>query len=155
MPSPTPRIDFDVFCKLAPEALGALMSVVKSIDESGVLGKDLLELVKLRASQINGCTFCVKHHLIMARKLGVDAVKIDLTAVWHDADVFSEKECAALAWTEALTHVTTQGASDDVYETVKKHFSEKEIVFLTLAISGINNWNRLGAGLRFSNPPMA
>ncbi|MFA6279974.1 MAG: carboxymuconolactone decarboxylase family protein [Bdellovibrionales bacterium] len=153
MSSPNARIDFDVFCKLAPEALGAMMSVVKAIDESGVLGKDLLELVKLRASQINGCTFCVKHHLMMARKLGVDATKIDLTAVWHDAEVFSERERAALAWTESLTNVATQGASDSLYENLKKNFSEKEIVFLTLAVGGINSWNRLGVGLRFSDPP--
>ncbi len=87
MPSPHARIDFDVFCKLAPEALGAMMAVVKAVDESG-MDKALLELIKLRSSQINGCTFCVKHHLMAARKMGIDSAKIDLIAVWKDAEIF-------------------------------------------------------------------
>lgn len=146
-----PRVDYQTFGKLAPEAYAALLGLGKAVDDSG-LDKHLTELVKLRVSQINGCAFCIQHHLNVARKAGVDSTKLDLVAAWHDAGVFSERESAALAWAESLTAVAIQGASDEAYEALREHFTETEAVFLTVAIGTINNWNRLGVALRFSPP---
>jgi AhpD family alkylhydroperoxidase len=145
------RFDYEAFRKLAPGAHAALLALGKAVDESG-LDKAITELVKLRASQINGCAFCVQIHLNVARKIGVDQAKLDLVAAWKDAGVFSAKECAALAWTETLTDVSAQGASDEAHADVREHFTESEVVFLTLAIGTINNWNRLGVALRFAPP---
>jgi len=146
-----PRVDYQAFSKLAPAAQAALLALGKAVDDAG-LDKKLTELVKLRASQINGCAFCVQFHLNIARQIGVSPVKIDLVAAWKDAGVFSEQECAALAWTELLTKVATHGAPDQAYAVLREHFSETEAVFLTIAIGAINNWNRLGVALCFSPP---
>ncbi len=151
MSSGHPRVDYQAFGKLAPEAYAALLGLGKAVDDSG-LDKHLTELVKLRVSQINGCAFCIQHHLNVARKAGVDSAKLDLVAAWQDAGVFSERESAALAWAESLTAVAIQGASDEAYEALREHFTETEAVFLTVAIGTINNWNRLGVALRFSPP---
>jgi AhpD family alkylhydroperoxidase len=146
-----PRVDYQAFAKLAPEVHAALLSLGKAADDSG-LDKELTELVKLRASQINGCAFCLQLHLNIARKLGVSAAKLDLVAAWKDAGVFTARERVALAWTELLSNVATQGAPDQVYAALREYFTETEAVFLTVAIGTINHWNRLGVGLRFSPP---
>ena len=151
MSSAHTRMAYEAFSKLAPEAHAALRTLGKAVDDGG-LDKGLTELVKLRASQINGCAFCLQHHLNIARKVRVEPAKLDLVAVWKDAGVFSDKECAALAWTESLTDLAAQGASDEAYEAVRRHFTETELVFLTLTIGTINNWNRLGVALRFAPP---
>jgi AhpD family alkylhydroperoxidase len=144
-----PRLSYEQFTKAAPGAYGGLSALSKAVDESG-LEKSLTELVKLRASQMNGCAFCVSFHLNVLRKLGVAQEKVDLLAVWREAGVHSERETAALAWTEALTAAGPDAASDEAYAAVLKHFSESEAMFLTIAAATINAWNRIGVALRFA-----
>ena len=144
-----PRVSYEDFVKAAPGAYSGLGALSKSVDESG-LDKSLTEFVKLRASQINGCAFCVSFHLNMLRKLGAPREKIDLITVWREAGIFSDRETAALAWTEALTDLSPAGAADEAYAALLVHFSPMEAMFLTVAIGTINNWNRLGVALRFA-----
>jgi AhpD family alkylhydroperoxidase len=144
-----PRVSYEDFIKAAPGAYSGLGALSKSVDESG-LDKSLTEFVKLRASQINGCAFCVSFHLNMLRKLGAPREKIDLITVWREAGIFSDRETAALAWTEALTDLSPAGAADEAYAALLAHFSPMEAMFLTVAIGTINNWNRLGVALRFA-----
>ena len=115
------------------------------------LDKAMLELVKIRASQINGCAFCVQFHLLAAEKMDVPADKLSLLVVWREAPVYSARERAALAWTEALTLIA-QGMSDDVYAEARSQFSEQELMYLSSAIAGINVWNRFGAAYRWTPP---
>lgn len=145
----TKRIERKEFYNIAPAVTQGLLAVDKAIEESG-LEKELLELIKLRASQINGCAFCISYHMQTARKLGMEQYKLDLISVWHDAGVFSERETAALLYTETLTKVSKKGVPDDVYSTVQKNFSEKEIAFLTAAISAINAWNRMSVAFQYA-----
>jgi AhpD family alkylhydroperoxidase len=123
----------------------------EAIDASG-LDKRLTELVKLRASQINGCAYCVQFHINLLRKLEVAPEKIDLIAVWREAGIFSERETAALAWAEALTESPHHNATDQAYAALLTQFTEQEAIFLTAAIGLINAWNRIGVGLRFAPP---
>jgi len=145
------RMEFEGFNQLAPGARSALSALSKAVDDSG-LEKTLTELIKIRASQENGCTFCLQFHLNAARKAGVSQTKLDLVAVWRDAGVFSAREMAALAWTEELTHVTPKGVSDAAYEGVSSEFAKSELAFLTSAIASINAWNRIAIAYRFSPP---
>jgi AhpD family alkylhydroperoxidase len=145
------RIAYDTFQKTAPAAQNALLAMGKTADESG-LDKEVVELVKLRVSQINNCAFCLQIHLNVSRKYGISQEKLDLVATWHEAGIFSDRECTALAWAEALTHLAGHSVSDAAYEAVRKHFSENEIVFLSTTIATINAWNRLGAAFRFAPP---
>ena len=145
------RIAYDTFQRTAPTALDVLLSMGKTADESGV-DKEIIELAKLRVSQINNCAFCLQIHLNVSRKLGVAQEKLDLVATWHEAGIFSDRECAALAWAESLTRLSDRGVPDDAYDAVRKHFSESEVVFLSTAIATINAWNRLGAAFRFAPP---
>ncbi len=145
------RVSFETYMKIAPAVYAGTAAVSKAIHDSG-LADDLAELVKIRASQINGCAFCLQHHLNAARKLGVDPVKLDLVAVWHDAGIFSPREAAALRWTEELTQLTHAAPSDAAWQELRTHFTEEEAVFLTAAVGLINNWNRIGASLRFVPP---
>jgi AhpD family alkylhydroperoxidase len=146
-----PRIDENQYYQTAPGATAALLALGKAVDDSG-LDKSLTELIKLRASQINGCAYCLQYHLNVARKLGVSSVKLDLVAVWRDAGVFSSRELAAFAWTEALTLIAECSVSDAVYAELREQFSASEIVFLTSAIANINAWNRIAGALRFTPP---
>ena len=148
----SPRMDYAAFTETAGGAAAALQALGKAVDASG-LDKTLTELVKLRASQINGCAFCVQFHLNLARKLGVAPVKLDLAAVWRDAPVFTPRERAALAWTEALTglaRATGHGVEDHEYDAVRAQFSAAEVAFLTAAIANIQAWNRIAVALRFA-----
>jgi AhpD family alkylhydroperoxidase len=145
------RIAYDTFQKTTPAARDALLAMGKTADDSGI-DKQIVELVKLRVSQINNCAFCLQIHLNVSRKLGVPQEKLDLVATWHEAGIFSDKECAALAWAEALTRLADRGVSDEAYQAVRRHFSESELVFLSTAIATINAWNRLGAAFRFAPP---
>ena len=144
-----PRVSYEDFVKAAPGAYSGLGALSKSVDESG-LDKSLTEFVKLRASQINGCAFCVSFHLNMLRKLGAPREKIDLITVWREAGIFSDRESAALAWTEAVTDLSPAGVADEAYKALLVHFSPSEAMFLSVAIATINNWNRLGVALRFA-----
>jgi AhpD family alkylhydroperoxidase len=143
------RIGYEEFAGLAPAARAAMAALGKAVDDSGI-DKGLSELVKLRASQINGCAFCLYMHLGAARRLGIAPEKIDLVGAWRDADVFSARERAALAWTEALTDVSRTGAPDDAYAALREHFSEADIAHLTVAVATINAWNRIAISLRFA-----
>ena len=154
MSSIQPRIDHGTFRNMAPGIYAALLAIGQEVEAAG-LDRGLLELVKLRASQINGCAFCLGYHLNAARKLGVAQTRLDLLAAWHDAAIFSETERAALAWTEAVTNLTAHGAPDAAYDAVRAHFTEAETVFLTVQIGLINNWNRIGVALRFAPPAAA
>jgi AhpD family alkylhydroperoxidase len=115
------------------------------------IDKELLELIKIRASQINGCAFCVQFHILQAESLGISADKINLVVVWREAPQFSARERAALAWTEALTMLTS-GVCDEVYTQASAEFSEKELTYLSAAIGAINAWNRLGVAYRWTPP---
>ena len=148
------RLTFQGFAKAAPGSYAALIALGKSVDESG-LDKTLTELVKLRASQINGCAFCLQYHIDVARKLGVAPEKLDLIAAWREAGVFTPREMAALAWTETLTDMTPEATSNDAYAALLKHFTETEAIFLTVAIGTVNQWNRIAVALRFPPPCMA
>jgi AhpD family alkylhydroperoxidase len=145
------RMDFEDFDKAAPEVRAALSALSKAVGDSG-LDKGLTELIKIRASQRNGCAFCVQFHLNMARKLRVPQAKLDLVAVWRDAGVFTKREMAALAWTEALTGIGPEGVGDNAYVAVKTEFEESELVFLTAAVASINAWNRIAMTYRFTPP---
>ena len=122
----------------------ALEDAVTRLD----LDKTLLYLVKLRASQINGCASCVDLHSSDARKYGESERRLHAVAVWREAPFFTDKERAALAWTEALTRISETGAPDGDYEWLSSQFNEKERVNLTVAINAINSWNRLAVGFR-------
>ena len=130
-----------------PAALSAMAGLEQAVQQS-TLEPELLELVKLRASQINGCGYCVDMHTKDAESMGVEAQRLHLVVVWREAPVYTERERAALAWCEALTLLPQSGAPDDVYVDVEKAFSPEEVVALTLAIVAINGWNRFAVGLR-------
>ena len=112
----------------------------------------LMELVKIRASQINGCAFCLHMHTAAARKQGETEERLYLLDAWRESPLYSERERAALAWTEALTLVAETRAPDDVYEALKAHFAEEQQVNLTLLIVAINGWNRIQVGFRAVHP---
>jgi len=112
------------------------------------LEASLLELVKTRASQINGCAFCLDMHTKDARAHGETEQRLHTLAAWHETPFFSERERAALAWTEAITRVADTHVPDEVFEQVRKHFTEKELADLTFAIVAINGWNRLAIAFR-------
>jgi AhpD family alkylhydroperoxidase len=145
------RMEYAGFNQTAPGAIAALSALSKAVSDSG-LDKTLTELIKIRASQINGCAFCVQYHLNAAHKLSLSETKLDLLAVWREADVFTARERAALAWTEALTHVTPNGITDDSYQDASKEFTGSELAFLTAAIASINAWNRIAMAYRFTPP---
>jgi AhpD family alkylhydroperoxidase len=138
------------FKALAPDAYEVVLALGGSAAKAGI-DKQLLELIKLRASQINGCAFCVQYHILQGESLGIPADKLNLVVVWREAPQFSPRERAALAWTEALT-LLTQGVSDEVYAEVSAEFSERELAYLSSAIASINVWNRLGVAYRWTPP---
>lgn len=133
--------------KVFPAAISAMSGLEEAVHESN-LEPELLELVKLRASQINGCGYCVDMHTKDAEAIGIKAQRLHLVVVWREAPVYSERERAALGWCEALTALPSSGAPDDVYTEVDRCFSAEEVVALTLAIVAINGWNRFAVGLR-------
>jgi AhpD family alkylhydroperoxidase len=140
--------------KTSPATYQALLALQAAVDKSS-LEKQLLELVKIRASQINQCAFCIHMHTRDARKAGVSEERIYLLDAWCESPLYSERERAALAWTEALTLLPETGAPDEDYALVAAHFSEEETVSLTLAIGAINLWNRFGVGFRMVHPHKA
>src|SRR6185437_10528285 len=144
------RKEYGEFQALAPDAYETVAVLGRLAAKAGI-DKQLLELIKLRASQINGCAFCVQYHILQAERLGVPGDKLNLVVVWREAPQFSARERAALAWTEALT-LLTGGVSDEVYEQARKEFSDKELTYLTSAVASINVWNRFGVGYRWTPP---
>lgn len=148
------RSDWHSYEQAAPGVVAALAMLGRAVDESG-LDKQLTELLKLRASQMNGCAFCLQYHLHLARKHGLSSAKIDLVATWRDCRMFSDRERAALAWTEALTLMARQHIADSAYEDLQAVFTTSEIAFLTAAIGAINAWNRIAGALQFDPPAAA
>lgn len=138
------RIDYK---KVAPDAYKAMLGIEAYVRASG-LEHSLLELVKTRVSQINGCAHCLDMHTKEARAAGETEQRLHLLAAWREAPVYSERERAALAWAEAVTQISTNDVSDELYAEVRRHFDEKALVDLTLAIVGINGWNRLAVPFR-------
>ncbi|WP_207478408.1 carboxymuconolactone decarboxylase family protein [Arenibaculum pallidiluteum] len=145
----TPRLDNTL--KLAPASIKAMMTLEASLAASG-LEHTLLELVKLRASQINGCAFCIHMHATDLRKRGETEMRLYMLNAWRESPLYTPRERAALAWTEALTLVAETGAPDADYALLREAFSETEQVHLTLAIGAINLWNRLQIGFRAVHP---
>ncbi|HVI98572.1 MAG TPA: carboxymuconolactone decarboxylase family protein [Sphingomonas sp.] len=138
----------------APELMKAWFAFSNLVEKSG-LEPDLLELVKIRSSQINGCANCLNMHNAHARKLGEAQKRLDVLAAWREAPWFSERERAALAWTEYLTEVADKRAPDEVYASVAAQFSETEQVQLTMMINVINGWNRLAIGFEMFDESLA
>jgi AhpD family alkylhydroperoxidase len=136
--------------QIAPDVYDAVLNLAQLAGKAG-LDKQLIELVKIRASQINGCAFCVQYHILIAEKLGVSGDKINLLVVWREVPQFSRRERAALAWTEALTRLSGD-VSDEVYAEATAEFSEQELVYLTSAVAVINVWNRYGVAYRWAPP---
>ena len=144
------RQEYDRLKQIAPDVYDAVLNLGQLAGRAG-LDKQLVELVKIRASQINGCAFCVQYHILAAEKLGVPADKLNLVVVWREAPQFSGRERAALAWTEALTQLAG-GVSDEVYAEASAEFTEQELAYLTSAVAAINVWNRFGTAYRWSPP---
>jgi AhpD family alkylhydroperoxidase len=134
-----PRLDA---AKLAPEPQHAMYALGKYLAKCGLEAK-LLELVKTRASQINGCAFCLDMHAKDARAAGETEQRLYTLSAWRETPFFSERERAALAWTEAVTQISHGGVSEELFAEARKQFSEKELVDLTWAVAAINAWNRI------------
>ena len=130
---------------VSPEIMQAWLACSEKVAESG-LEKPLLELVKIRASQINHCANCLNMHSYEARQAGETEQRIALVAAWREAPCYTDRERAALAWTEQMTLIAEKGAPDDVYAALEAQFSKEEQVKLTMAIIVINGWNRLAVG---------
>ena len=139
------------FFAKAPEIMKAVSALNKAVDECG-LEVSLLHLIKLRASQINGCSYCVDMHSREARHDGETEQRLYLVAAWKESPLFSERERAAFAWTEAVTKISDNGVPDDLYAGTLEHFSEEELVKLTVLIGMINMWNRLAIPFRSVHP---
>lgn len=133
--------------KHAQEAQKSMLALEKYIMGCG-LDHGLIHLLKMRASQINGCAYCIDMHSIDARALGESEQRLYALDAWRETPFFTDRERAALAWTEAITKVSETHAPDDVYEELKKYFNEKEIVDLTIVATVINMWNRLAISTR-------
>jgi AhpD family alkylhydroperoxidase len=133
--------------KLAPGVRTAMWGLEKYVRESG-LEAPLLELVRLRASQINGCAYCIDMHTKDARAGGESEQRLYTLSVWRETPFFTDREHAALEWAEAVTEVASSHVPDDVYERARKQFTEVELGNLTMAIVAINGWNRLAIAFR-------
>ncbi len=138
------RLDF---YKASPEAMKAMIALEQRIGKSS-LEKGLVELVRLRASQINGCAYCMDMHTADARKGGEENRRLATISAWRETPFFSEREQAALAWTEALTLISTSHVPDEVWDAVQPHFTPEEITDLTLLVVAINGWNRFSIAFR-------
>lgn len=136
--------------KASPDALKAMRALNAFVESCGI-EKPLLELVKVRASQINGCAFCLKLHIDVARRHGETDDRLHLLSAWREATFYSERERAALAWTEALTEVAEGGVPTALFDEARRQFSEAELVNLSIAVALINSWNRLMVA--FAVPP--
>jgi len=139
-----PRIDT---FRVSPRAYQAMNGLQQYVNESG-LEHSLLELVKMRASQINGCAFCLDMHSKDARAAGETEQRLYLLDAWREVDLYTDRECAALQWAEAVTRVSEGHVPDEAFAAARAHFSEQELVDLTMAVVAINGWNRLAIAFR-------
>lgn len=139
------------YAKASPAAVAALRGMESYVRGCG-LSPTLLELMRMRASQINGCAYCIDMHSKDARAAGETEQRLYGLAAWRDTTWFDERERAVLAWTEAVTTLAQAPVPEQLYDDLRRHFSEKEIADLTLAVAVINSWNRLAAPLRWPEP---
>lgn len=130
----------------SPSAYKAMLGLEQALEKSG-LDHGLLELIRLRASQINGCAYCVNMHADDARKAGESEARLQTLSVWRETNFFSARERAVLAWVESLTLLPEKHAPQAQFDALREHFNDTEIVDLTLAIATINAWNRFGVGM--------
>lgn len=140
-----PRIDYP---QQAPALLQKYFDFSMAIGRDGSVEQGLLHLIEIRASQMNGCAFCVDMHVKQAHLHKEGALRLHHVAIWHESPLFSARERAALAWTEALTRLPVGGVPDALYEQVREHFTEQEITVLTFQIMAINGWNRISVAFR-------
>jgi AhpD family alkylhydroperoxidase len=140
-----PRINA---AKIAPGIIEAMLGISSYLRKSGLLEESLVNLVFLRASQINGCAYCIDMHWKDLRAAGEDEQRLYGLDAWEESPYYSDRERAALAWTEAVTSIQDGHVPDEVYHQVQKSFSEKELADLTLAVAEINAWNRLNIAAR-------
>lgn len=136
---------------VASGGIQALLGVEKYVHESG-LEPALLHLIKTRASQMNGCAYCLHMHTSDARAGGESEARLHVLAAWRESHMFTVRERAALAWTEAVTDVATSHVGDDIYDEARAQFSEKELADLSIAVAMINAWNRLAVAARLRHP---
>jgi AhpD family alkylhydroperoxidase len=144
----SPRLDY---YSASPKAMKAMITLEAQTSQLSI-ETPLLDLIKMRASQLNGCAFCLDMHAVEARQQGETERRLYALAVWRDSDFFTPRERAALAWTEAVTLLADSRVPDEVYAQVKAQFNEGEQVDLTMAIATINCWNRLAVSFRQSPP---
>lgn len=147
--APPQRLDYGT---LAPEGVKTILQLQAYVNNHTGIDKTILELIKLRCSQINGCAYCVDLHTREAAEAGETQRRLHAVAVWRESPFFTTAERAALAWAEAVTLVSVDHVPDDVYEWVSKYFSGKALVDLTFAVLAINCWNRLAVGFRVATP---
>lgn len=136
------------YAAASPGAVTAMMSLESFVRNSSKLEPSLIELVKMRASQINGCAYCIDMHSKDARAEGETEQRLYALSAWREAPFFTAREQAALAWTESLTLLATDHVPDAVFEEVRPHFNDEELVNLTLVVATINAWNRFGVSFR-------
>jgi AhpD family alkylhydroperoxidase len=137
--------------EIAPAAITALRGVETYLHQTA-LGSQLIELVKMRASQINGCAYCLDMHSKALRKGGETEQRLYVLSGWRESPAFTPRERAALAWTDALTKIVETQAPDADYEELRRHFNDKEVIDLTILIGMINTWNRLAISMRYEHP---
>ncbi len=143
-------IDFDQFASALPDAVAALRGLSAAAGQG--MDKGLIELIKVRASQMNGCAYCLQLHLNWARKAGVGQTKLDRAAIWREAPGFGAEERAALAWTEVLTDSGRRAEVEAARQEIDRVFDAQQIMQLTVAIAAINAWNRIAGPLGFTPP---
>ena len=144
-----PRLNI---AKAAPEAYQAVAALDRYVVKESGLPHGIIHLIKIRASQINGCAYCVDMHVKEARHNGFGEQWMHLISAWHESPVFTDKERAVLGWTEALTLLSQTRAPDADFEALRAHFSDEEIAKITVAIGTINVWNRIAVGFRTQHP---
>ncbi|WP_040664850.1 carboxymuconolactone decarboxylase family protein [Nitratireductor aquibiodomus] len=139
------------YMKIAPELIGAVLNLKKAVDRSG-LDHRLIHLVNLRASQINGCSYCVDMHTREARRDGESEQRVHLVSAWRESPLYTERERAAFAWTERLTNISDGPVEDALYAEMLEQFSEEELVQLSVLVGLINVWNRIAIPFRSVHP---
>ena len=144
---PPAGLSWSDFEALAPELIAQLRGLSQCV-EAGGLEKGLIELIKVRASQLNGCAFCLHLHLQWARRLGVSGDKLDLLPVWTEVGIYSPEERAALAWTEALTRVGEAPIPASLHQALRQAFAPEALLALTTAVATINAWNRIAVAMQ-------
>ncbi|WP_299303473.1 carboxymuconolactone decarboxylase family protein [uncultured Litoreibacter sp.] len=144
-----PRLDYT---KAAPDAFQAVYALERYVSEQSGIEPRLIHLLKLRASQINHCAYCVDLHTKEARRDGVSEQWIALVCVWRESPLFDARERALLAWVEAVTLVADEAVPDEIFDGMRAHFTDEEITKLTVAIGTINIWNRLSVGFQVTHP---